>query len=150
MRALGFVFLALIGSFGLITADYHLGSTFLNNFLDDHFVETFAALAGFNIAAVVFLIGQLLSLEERFETQFDGVRVEIKHNSYFLLGGFVFSLVLLIIRPDYQQGVGFIQNIWFYGVNVAVMATFALAIFAIFEILQAVFLLGKTPENHIK
>ncbi|MBP9715062.1 MAG: hypothetical protein KBD52_01050 [Candidatus Pacebacteria bacterium] len=145
MRILGFIFLSLLLATGLVFIDFHLPGTYLNSFLRDHFIETFAGLVGFNIAAVIFLIGQLMNLEERFggKNTFANTRREIKHNAYFLLSSFVSCLVLLIIRPDLKEVTSFYENIFFYVDNVLIITIFTLAIFAIYEILRAVFLLSK-------
>ncbi len=144
MRLLGFVFVALLLALGIVGLDYRLSGTYLASFLDNHFIETFAALAGFNIAAVVFLVGQLLILEDKRGTEFESTRREIKHSSYFLLAAFVICLLLLIFRPVYLPNAPLNANLLYYGGNVLVIMFFELAIFAIFEILQAVFILGRT------
>lgn len=143
MRILGFIFLSLIVATTLVTGDYYLPGTYLSNFLTNHFIETFAALVGFNIAAVVFLVGQLLGLEERYNAELANTRREIKHNAYFLLSSFLVSLVLLIIRPDLGANPSFSLNTFYYIDNVLVLTVFGLAVFAIYEILHAVFLLSS-------
>lgn len=145
MRTLGFIFMSLLLAIGLVLLDFYLPGTYLNNFLDNHFIETFAGLVGFNIAAVIFLIGQLMNLEEKFsnKTIFINTRREIKHNAYFLLSSFVSCLILLIIRPDLKENIIFRENIFYYIDNILVLTFFTLAIFAIYEILRAVFLLSK-------
>lgn len=145
MRILGFIFLSLLLATGLVFLDLHLPGTYLNSFITDHFIETFAGLVGFNIAAVIFLIGQLINLEEKFggKTVFVNTRREIKHNAYFLLSSFVSCLVLLIVRPNLNESLFFHENIFYYVANILIIAIFTLAIFAIYEILRAVFLLSK-------
>lgn len=145
MRILGFIFLSLLVSSSLIAADLYLQGSYLTDFLNNHFIETFAALVGFNIAAVIFLVGQLMSLEDRFGVKrgFAGTRREIKHNSYFLLSAFVFCLILLVIRPDLQVAAGLKNNIFYYVDSLLVISIFSLAIFAIYEILRAVFMLSR-------
>jgi hypothetical protein len=108
-------------------------------------METFAGLVGFNIAAVIFLIGQLLNLEEKFrnKTVFVNTRREIKHNAYFLLSSFIVCLVLLIIRPGIKENISLSNNIFYYLDNILIITIFILSIFAIYEILKAVFLLSK-------
>lgn len=146
MRILGFIFLSLLISISLVTLDFYLPGTYLTDFLSNHFIETFAGLIGFNIAAVIFLIGQLMNIEERFggKSGFINTRREIKHNAYFLLSSFVSCLILLILRPSLQEKTPFKGNIFYYLDNILIIALFALAIFAIYEILRAVFLLSKS------
>jgi len=148
MRLLGFMFLSLIISSALVTADYYLPGTFLHRFLDANFIETFAGLVGFNIAAVIFISGQLFILEERSgrSDSFMSTKTEIKHNSYFLLASFVVSLVLLLLRPDLGTDVGLLDNKMYYLLSVTVIAIFSLALFAIYEILRAVFAIGYFPS----
>lgn len=145
MRILGFIFLSLLISSSLITVDLYLPGSYLTDFLTNHFIETFAALVGFNIAAVIFLIGQLMNLEDRLGAKrgFENTRREIKHNSYFLLSSFVVCLVLLVIRPDVGNEIGLKDNIFYYSDNLLIIAIFSLAIFAIYEILRAVFSLSR-------
>src|ERR1700691_4665797 len=103
MRVLGFIFVSLIAATAIVALDYYLHGTYLQNFLNNHFIETFAALVGFNIAAVVFLVGQLMILEDKFDGEMVNTRREVKHNAYFLLSSFVICLFLLITRPDLKQ-----------------------------------------------
>lgn len=147
MRVLGYVFVSLVLALGIVGLDYHLSGTYLQEFLNNHFIETFATLAGFNIAAVIFLVGQLMMLEEKHDTEFLNTRREIKHNAYFLLSSFVICLLLLIFRPDYLIGVSLSANLPYYEFNVLILTVFELAIFAIFEILKAVFILGRTIKS---
>lgn len=146
MRTIGYIFLSLFISVLIIIGDYFLPGSFLTRFLDNSFIETFAGLVGFNIAAVIFLLGQLIDLEKKIpETDiFQKTRREIKHNSYFLLFAFVASLILLIARPDLGIEQSFGINVMYYIFNVFILAIFGLAINAIFEILSAVFTLGKS------
>jgi hypothetical protein len=145
MRILGFIFISLLLATCLVFVDFYLPGTYLDNFLDNHFMETFAGLVGFNIAAVIFLIGQLLNLEEKFrnKTVFVNTRREIKHNAYFLLSSFIVCLVLLIIRPGIKENISLSNNIFYYLDNILIITIFILSIFAIYEILKAVFLLSK-------
>ena len=145
MRILGFIFLSLVLAIILVFADLYLPGTYLNNFLDNHFIETFAGLVGFNIAAVIFLVGQLMSLEDKFggKTVFVNTRREIKHNAYFLLSSFVMCLVLLVVRPNLKDNISLHENIFYYIDNIFIITIFTLAIFSIYEILKAVFLLSK-------
>ena len=86
-------------------------------------------------------------LEEKHDTEFLNTRREIKHNAYFLLSSFVICLLLLIFRPDYLIGVSLSANLPYYEFNVLILTVFELAIFAIFEILKAVFILGRTIKS---
>ncbi len=139
MRALGFIFVSLVIAAAVVSLDYALPGDYLNIFLDDHFIETFAALVGFNLAGVIFLVGQLLVIEGGRDFAFENTRREIKHNAYFLLSSFGLSLLLLIFRPNFIESVSVKQNLVFYTMNVLILTLFTLVIFAIFEILQAVF-----------
>lgn len=144
MRFLGFVFISLLAGVALVALDFHLPGTYLDNFLNNHFIETFAALIGFNIAAVVFLVGQLMVIEQKFDGTLAHTRAEIKQNAYFLLATFLFSIVLLVIRPDLNvQMPGFKTNLFYYIDNSLVLTVFTLAIFSIWEILHAVFLISN-------
>lgn len=147
MRFLGFIFVSLLFSTAVVGADYLMPGSYLKTFLDDHFIETFATLVGFNIAAVVFLMGQLMVLEDKYAATFERTRREIKHNTYFLISAFAIVFLVLVFRPDFIYGSNFKANAIYHVANVAVISIFSLAIFAIYEILHAVFVLGK---NDIK
>lgn len=145
MRILGYVFVSIILSVIIVTADYFLPGTFLVKFIDSGFIETFAVLVGLNLTSIVFLLGQLICFEEKFKNNnlFEKTRKEIKQNSFFLLLSFCISLILLIARPDLNQDISFINNITYYIMNGFIVTIFILAIITIFEILGAVFVLSK-------
>lgn len=154
MRLLGFIFVSLLISIGISTLDFYLPGTFFTDFLNNNFIETFATLVGLNIAAVIFLIGQLTNIEERLAVKYSFINTkkEIKHNVYFLLSSFIVCLILLIIRPNFIENGSWNANIFYYLDNIFVISLFSLAIFAIFEILKTVFLLEeKDPsKNSVK
>ncbi len=143
MRVLGFIFLSLLFASAVVCVDYFLPGDYLIKFLNEQFVEVFATLVGFNIAAVIFLIGQLIVLEEGHNFIFENTRREVKHNSYFLLAAFVISLLLLIFRPDFTEAAPFPVKLGFYIINILILTLFTLATFALYEILHATFLLNK-------
>ncbi len=145
MRFLGFVFLTLLISTGIVTLDIIIPGKFLINFIDNHYIETFASLIGFNLASVTFLLGQLITIEATInkESIFDSTRKEIKHNAFFLIFSFIISLLLLTFRPDIGVYEIFRVNISYYVINTLVISIFLMALFAIFEILNSVFSIGK-------
>lgn len=146
MRFLGFIFVSLLISTLIISVDIFLPGKFLINFIDNNYIETFSALIGFNLASVTFLLGQLITIEATTnrESLFDSTRKEIKHNSFFLIFSFIASLLLLSFRPDINLvSYQFTDNITYYLINIAVITIFLMALFAIFEILQSVFSIGK-------
>lgn len=151
MQILGHIFVAIIVSTVVIVGDYFLPGTFLEKFIDNNLIETFAGLVGFNIAAVIFLLGQLITIEDRSDDQrdtFRNTRQEIKHNSYFLLISFALALLFLVMRPDLNSvDTSLVSNKAYYLLNGLSIALFYLAITAIFEILKAVFVLGKHQKN---
>jgi len=149
IQILGYIFLSIILALGIVIADYFLPGTYLTSFLNDHFIETFAGLVGFNIASVIFLLGQLINLEERIKNKkvFENTRREIKHNSYFLLIAFLLSIVILIIRPDLNSvNSTFSNNILYFSLNTLVLVLFILGIVSIIQILSAAFVLGKQQD----
>ncbi len=145
MRFLGFLFLTILISAGIITVDILLPGNFLINFINNHYIETFASLIGFNLASVTFLLGQLITIEATInqESMFESTRKEIKHNAFFLIFIFVVALLLLTFRPDIGITGRFDLNIAYYVVNTLVISIFLMALFAIFEILNSVFSIGK-------
>lgn len=150
MQILGHIFVAIVVSTAVIIGDYFLPGTFLENFINSNFIETFASLVGFNIAAVIFLLGQLISIEDRFSDKdvFQSTRKEIKHSSYFLLVSFTLSLIILTLRPDLNVAdMSLVANKAYFFLNGVSVALFYLAIISIFEILKAVFILGKHQKN---
>lgn len=146
MRFLGFIFVSLLISTLIISVDVFLPGKFLINFIDNNYIETFSALIGFNLASVTFLLGQLITIEATTnrESLFDSTRKEIKHNSFFLIFSFIVSLLLLSFRPDINLvSYQFTDNVTYYLINIAVITIFLMALFAICEILQSVFSIGK-------
>lgn len=150
MQALGHIFVAIVVSSAVVISDYFLPGTFLAKFIDNNLIETFASIVGFNIAAVIFLLGQLISIEGKFADVdvFQNTRREIKHNSYFLLVSFSIVLVVLMARPDMNSAdmTLSVNRVHFF-LNGVSIALFYLALIAVFEILKAVFVLGKNQKN---
>lgn len=150
MKFLGFLFLSLLLSSAIVVADFYLPGMFLDNFLSYSLIQTFATLVGFNVAAVIFLLGQIISVEKQSGQDgfFKETRKEIRYNSYYLLISFLLSLFLLIFRPDFSSlnSAGF--EMLYYIINTLILALFILAIFSIYEILKGVFILGK--GNNLK
>ncbi len=149
MQLFGFLFLALLISLGITLLDNVLPGIFLNNFLQSGFLETFAALAGFNIAAVIFIVGQLMELESRVGdgTTFVDTRKEIEHNAFYILSAFLADFLLLVFRPDWIPRAPFVTNLPYYTCNILIIALFLLAMYAIFEIVQAVFKLANSRKS---
>lgn len=150
MQVLGYIFISIVLSAIIIVGDYFLPGSFLTKFLDGSFIETFAVLVGLNLTAIIFLLGQLISFEEKYKGNqlFEKTRKEIKQNSFFLFGSFCASLVLLIVRPDLdQQNISFLSNISYYLFNGIIIAIFILAMITIFEIIGAVFVLSKSEKS---
>jgi hypothetical protein len=143
IRFLGFYFLSVLFSCLLVFLDSILPGSFFSTFIDNHFIETYSCLIGFNIASIIFLIGQLISIEEKFNKNFEHTRNEIKQNSFYLLFSLLISIVALIFRPDITSTssaeVILIYNIF----NIFVFSLFLLSFYSIFEVLRAVFRLGK-------
>jgi hypothetical protein len=148
IQILGYIFISIILATLVTISDYFLPGSYLTKFIDGSFIETFAFLVGLNLTAIVFLLGQLISFEEKYKNNilFEKTRKEIKQNSFFLFGSFCLSLILLIIRPDLNQDISFIKNITYYIMNGFIIAIFILAMITIFEILGAVFVLSKPQK----
>lgn len=145
IQLFGYTFLSLIFASLAIAGDYHLSGSFLDNFLNSGFVETFAALVGFNIAAVTFLMGNLGETERAFKgaSDFSNTRKEIKQNIYFLFSVFVLALVALIIRPNLQVPIDFLNNEGYYLLNGAILTFFGLGLASIFEVIKAIFSIAE-------
>ncbi len=147
MQILGHVFVSIIIAVAIVVGDYYLPGTFFTKFIDDHFIETFAVLVGFNITSVVFLLGQLVVVKDRFltnKTVFENTVREIKHSSYFLLISFLLSLTILVFRPDLNSAdIRLGINTIYYAMDGAVVMLFCLAVVSVFEILGAIFKLSK-------
>jgi len=145
MIFLGYLFLSLIISSLIIFIDYLTNSNFLNNFFDNQLIPTLASLVGFNVAAVIFLVGQLNMFETRNKKSgiFSKTRKEIKHNIYFILIDFVIIFLLLIFRLDQNSLINNNLKIMFLVFNILILALFLLIIFSIFEIMRATFKLNR-------
>ena len=153
MRFLGFIFVGLVLSSLIVYLQTPFRGGFLDDFLNSGFLETFAALAGFNIAAVIFLLGQLMDLQKKIGNgaSFEKSKKEIPQNSYFLLSAFALSFLLLSFRPDPISGYIYssseaLSNQIYYGLNVVIVCLFLLGMYSIFEILKAVFKLSDIKE----
>ncbi len=145
MIFLGHLFLSLIISSFIIFMNYLTNNNFLNNFFNNQLIPTLASLVGFNIAAVIFLIGQLNTVEGKNGKFgiFNDTRKEIKHNIYFILIDFTIIFLLLIFRSDLNNLVNNNSKIIFSIFNILILALFLLIIFSIFEIMKAVFKLNE-------
>lgn len=152
MRFLGFLFVAFLISTGILYLDYTLPGNFLNVFLSDHFISVYAILIGFNISSVTFLMGHLISIQLRFKSNFTNSINEIRDNVYFLLGLFLVSLLLLIVRPPINKDdFSLYANPVYYILNMLVLSAFILSITSIFEILKATFKVsGSIPIDSVE
>lgn len=141
MRFLGFVFIALIFSALILVADFYLPGNYLDNFLENQLMPILATLVGLNIAAVIFLIGGLSDMELKTDNfaVFDNTKKEIKHNIYFILLSLVASFVLLVVKPSVDSTSSVFLRSLYYVDSVLLIALFVMTIFAIFEIIGAVF-----------
>ena len=149
MRFLGHLFLSLIISSLIIFVDHLTNSDFLNNFFDNQLIPTLASLVGFNVAAVIFLIGRLDMVEIKNEKAgiFNNTRKEIKqHSIYFILIDFIIIFLLLIFKIDSKDLVDNISKIKFFIFNTLILALFLLIIFSIFEIMKATFRLNEKHQ----
>ncbi len=148
MRILGFIFLSLIISVGVLCFSHIIGGSFLYSFLNREFITTYATLVGLNLAAVTFLLAQLVSIEERRGKEiFRETKKEIKHNSLYLLFSLPASILVLLFRIDFVSPSTFQNNVDYYLSNIVVLALFILTIFAIYEILTAIFKINKRIFN---
>lgn len=144
MRILGFIFLALVISGSVMFISYNLGNGFLADFLNNEFIGVYATVVGFNLAAVIFLISQLVTIEEKKGAEvFFKTKKEIKHNSYYLLFSLPVVIFILSIKPSLINPQTFVNNPYYYVCDLVVLSLFVLTIFAIFEILNAMFILNK-------
>ena len=142
MKVVGFFSTFLFLGALVVVLDFYLPGSYLDSFLSNNFVEAFAALIGFNFAAVVFLLGQIASVERELKVEgdsFSKTKREIRHNAYFMLFSFVFSIIVLVVRPDLNETLSFVGNQGYYVLNVVVLALFGLGVFAIYEILRSAF-----------
>lgn len=144
MRVLGFIFLALIMSTSILYASHLIGGSFLDAFLANEFITTYATLVGLNLAAVTFLLAQLVSIEEKRGGEiFYETKKEIKHNSMYLLFSLPIAILTLLFRVDISNPPTIQNNIDYYISNLVVLTLFAMTIFAIYEILTAIFRINK-------
>ena len=144
LRLLGLIFISLIISVAIVLVDIILPGNFLNSFMGGDFIQTFATIFGFNIAAIIFLLGQLFVIERTNQNDFPETRKEIKHNAYYLLISFFTTIILFTIRPDFiKEAIKWNDNFIFYLINVVVLTLFIIAIYAIIQVLEAAFMLKK-------
>lgn len=149
LRLIGLFFVSTVAASLLVFIDISLPGDFLNQFIGPEFMQMFAAILGFNFAAIIFLLGQLFNIDNSIKDLFSGVKREIKHNAIYLLTSFSISLILLVIRPDLlpNPNYNFMLNKFYYLVNIAIISMFIVALFAVYEILNSAFLLTKKPVS---
>jgi hypothetical protein len=144
MKFLGFLFLSILVSTGIVIGAQYVPSEFLGNFLEKDFISVFASLVGLNIAAVIFLLGQISVIEEKINTnQMSTAKKEIKHNACFIIISFVTSLILLFFRPDMLLCSSSVCSRFLNVINILLLSLFFLAIYSIYEIVNASFVLSK-------
>gem|GEM_PF-2769499 len=147
---MGIIFSSIILATLIIVADFYIPGNFLNDFCKNGFIETFATLVGFNFASIIFLIGQLMSIENIPGKSYDfsKTKKEIKENSYFLFALFIVSIIFLIVRPDINKDTSsVINNKWYYINTFFLLNFFTLGLFAIFEIVQAIFNINSSSKK---
>lgn len=148
LKILGLIFVSLLVGVASVLLDYFTPGTFLITFLGGDFVQTFAAIVGFNMAAIIFLLGQIMTIDPGGATDnFKNTKKEIKDNAIYMLAFFAMSIVLLILRPDYLQSGGLGENAIYYVINIFVIALFVMGVYTVYEILCAAFILTKKPEG---
>lgn len=152
IKFFGYFFISLIIATVLVVIDYFLPGNFLNNFLSNGFLEVFATLVGFNIAAVIFLVGQLLDLELKTDRvgSFSATKKELKHNIYCLLILFCVSVFLLIFFPDFKDPseLSHAKLIFYYIDKCLIISIFILSFFNIFEVLKAIFSINSEKNKN--
>ncbi len=145
LKFFGVIFITIVASILLLVLDHFSTGHFLSSYLGSELVQTYAAILGFNIAATIFLLGQLFVIEEKVQSKsvFDKARKEIKQNAYCLVISFALTIVLLTIKPAFIDNTSVYNNGGYYIINVLLLSLLGIAIFAIFEILNAAFSLSK-------
>lgn len=148
MRILGFIFVSLIFGSAIVGLNFYFNGTFLDNFIDHELIPTLATLVGLNIAAVIFLLGHLISVEFHSNKGdiFQETRKELKHNSFFVLYTFLATFILTIFRSSILGFTPKVNSIIHHSTDVAIMTLFFMALIAIYEILHSSFLVIGSRE----
>lgn len=114
---------------------------FLNNFLSNQILPISATILGFNLTGIIFLAGQISTIESKVGCDFENSKREIKDNIYFMGVIFLILIFLLFINPTPTK----------YGsldfcFNSLTVGLFFAQFYAVYEIINAVFLF-KEPKK---
>ena len=143
------VILILIEALVVWLANSLNGGTYLQEFIWNHSLPIMGTLLGLNVAAAVFILGHLTTIEISLNKKdiFTGSRQEIKHSIFMMLVVFSLNLVLLLIAPS--RDATFLQLLGGFRISFASVSLFLflLHITAIFEITLAVFALESITRE---
>lgn len=142
----GYFFISLLISGAIVFFSAFSLSNFLDSFLIGNFLSVFATLVGFDMAAVIFFLGQLMIVEGRTsDSCFENTKTELKHNIICMIILFFMSFLLLIFYPSSEQigGLSGFSLIYFYIIKILIISFFVLAMILIFEILKNIFKLNS-------
>lgn len=147
-RIIGIIFVSFAAATLIVMVDFFIPGSFLNRFIGSEFIQMFAAILGFNFAAIIFLLGQLFVIDNSERDIFKNTKNEIKQNGVYILSSFSICLLLLIFRPDFNvTTVQFTDNWLFYLINTVIITLFIVSLFAVYEIFDAAFLLTRKQNT---
>src|SRR3989344_288932 len=137
MRFLGFLFVAVVISSFLVWLSLYIGNTHLDSFLDSQLIPTLATIVGFSVAAVIFILGQLSTVEIQTgkSGHFKSTKKELRHNIYTLLFIFFIAFILFIFKPSLDDISVMRYKILYYSISIASLTIFIISLVAIYEVI---------------
>ncbi len=151
IKLLGVFFLVLLIELPLILVDLFVKNGFIQFFVHQQSLEIMGTLLGLNIASSIFLIGHLIDIEAKLDKDiFDATKKEMKQNIIAMFVMFIIELIIQIampiILPNSPQIIKDI-SMWLSYVGLYV---FLLYLFALFEMTQAIFIVGVQLRKALK
>jgi len=113
---------------------FNCDKEFFLNFLSTQILPISATIIWFSISGIIFLITHLLSLDWNFEK----TKEEIRDNIVFMGITFFIMFFFLLVSPS-----SFSNEIFKYSYYTTIVTSFLLQLFAVYEILRAIFLIKK-------
>lgn len=135
LKALGLIFLSLLFGGAVVGLSAAMGSDFPVTFALNSSIEVMGTILALNVASATFLIGSLLSLEEKTgdNTIFKGPRKEIRQNIVAMAALFVLNVFLVACINGVKLELGLNGTTVFSGL------VFSALFFQLYLLLEIVF-----------
>jgi hypothetical protein len=139
VKKLGIVFIVIVLTLVLVLTDSLTSAGYLRDFLKGQSIGVIATLIALNVATVTFLLGNLMSVEQKAEKElFKNTKTEIRHNVFFMFGAFFAQVIFVIIgSKDYALKLAGV-DVNFY-INSLAVFSIILVFTAIIEVINSIF-----------